>query len=84
MTRQVLLVSKERAGAHRTIAQALRHAVDGALIRLAAGTYEEELLITSLVTLAAEAEAGSVRIHAPSEPVDKGVIDTRAAEIVSM
>jgi Holliday junction resolvasome RuvABC ATP-dependent DNA helicase subunit len=66
MTRQILLVSKDRAGAHRTVVDALRHAVDGALISLAPGTYEEELVIAAMVTLAAEAGPGSARLHAAS------------------
>lgn len=65
MTGQVLLVAPGRPGAHATIAEALLSAADGVLIQLAAGTYAEELVITASVTLAAEGDPGSVRIHAP-------------------
>lgn len=66
MSRQVLLVSPDRPGAHRTIAQALTDAADGALVTIAPGRYEENLDITRAVTLAAEGEAGTVHVHAAS------------------
>ncbi|MEU8788313.1 right-handed parallel beta-helix repeat-containing protein [Streptomyces sp. NPDC048643] len=66
MSRQVLLVSPDRPGAHRTIARALAEAAEGALVTVAPGRYEEALDITRAVTLAAEGGAGSVRVHAPS------------------
>ncbi|WP_329457201.1 right-handed parallel beta-helix repeat-containing protein [Streptomyces sp. NBC_01497] len=62
MSRQVLLVSADRPGAHRSIAQALADATDGALITLAAGRYEEALHITRPVSLVAEGRSG-VEIH---------------------
>jgi hypothetical protein len=65
VTGQALLVAPGRPGAHATIAGALLSATDGALIQLAAGTYAEELVITAPVTLAAEGDPGTVRIHAP-------------------
>jgi hypothetical protein len=66
VTGQALLVAPGRPGAHATIAGALLSATDGALIQLAAGTYAEELVITVPVTLAAEGDRGSVRVHAPA------------------
>ncbi|MEV6546741.1 right-handed parallel beta-helix repeat-containing protein [Streptomyces sp. NPDC051665] len=66
MSRQVLLVSPNRPGAHRTIAHALAEAAEGALITVAPGRYEESLGIVRTVTLAAEGGAGSVRVHASS------------------
>ncbi|MBC3841040.1 right-handed parallel beta-helix repeat-containing protein [Streptacidiphilus sp. 4-A2] len=66
MSRQVLLVSRGRAGAYRSIGEALRDATDGALITIAAGRYEETLTITRPVTLAAEHADAEVRIHADS------------------
>ncbi|MEW1824116.1 right-handed parallel beta-helix repeat-containing protein [Streptomyces sp. NPDC088196] len=66
MSRQVLLVSPDRPGAHRTIAHALAEAAEGALITVAPGRYEESLGIVRTVTLAAEGGAGSVRVHASS------------------
>ncbi|MEU2424746.1 right-handed parallel beta-helix repeat-containing protein [Streptomyces sp. NPDC007851] len=66
MSRQVLLVSPDRPGAHRTIAGALAEAADGALITVAPGRYEEALDIVRPVSLAAEGGAGTVRVHAAS------------------
>ncbi|MER6390598.1 right-handed parallel beta-helix repeat-containing protein [Streptomyces sp. NPDC001523] len=66
MSRQVLLVSPDRPGAHRTIARALAEAVEGALVTVAPGRYEESLEIVRAVTLAAEGDAGTVRVHAPT------------------
>ncbi len=62
MTRQVLLVSRDQPGAHRSIAGALREAREGALIKVAAGQYDEQLVITTMVTIAPETTPGSVRI----------------------
>ncbi|MBK6014463.1 right-handed parallel beta-helix repeat-containing protein [Streptomyces sp. MBT53] len=64
MSRQVLPVSPDRPGAHRTIAQALAEAAEGALITVAPGRYEESLVIVRPVTLAAEGGAGTVQVHA--------------------
>ena len=64
MSRQVLLVSHDRPGAHRSIAQALAEATDGALITVAPGRYDEALHITRPVSLVAERQdAGGVEIH---------------------
>ncbi|GAA3760146.1 right-handed parallel beta-helix repeat-containing protein [Streptomyces tremellae] len=65
MSRQVLLVSPDRPGAHRSIAQALADATDGALITIAPGRYEEALHITKPVSLVAEGRSG-VEIRAAS------------------
>ena len=62
--RQTMLVCRERPGAFRSIGGALAQATDGALITLAAGRYEEQLVIRKAVTLAVEAEAGSVQLEA--------------------
>jgi Holliday junction resolvasome RuvABC ATP-dependent DNA helicase subunit/nitrous oxidase accessory protein NosD len=62
--RQVLLVAKDRPSAFGSITEALRHAADGALIALAPGRYDERLIITKVITLAAENEVGSAHIHA--------------------
>ncbi|MEU6028853.1 right-handed parallel beta-helix repeat-containing protein [Streptomyces tauricus] len=64
MSRQVLSVSPDRPGAHRTIAQALAEAAEGALITVAPGRYEESLAVVRAVTLAAEDGAGTVQVHA--------------------
>ncbi|GGN05946.1 right-handed parallel beta-helix repeat-containing protein [Streptomyces fuscichromogenes] len=64
MSRQVLLVSPDRPGAHRTIGLALAEAAEGALVTIAPGRYEEALDIVRPVTLAAEGGAGTVQVHA--------------------
>ncbi|MDT0464430.1 right-handed parallel beta-helix repeat-containing protein [Streptomyces gibsoniae] len=66
MTRPVLLVSPDRPGAYRAIAEALADATDGALITVAPGRYDETLYITRAVTLAAEGTGGTVEISSAS------------------
>ncbi|MFI1561619.1 right-handed parallel beta-helix repeat-containing protein [Streptomyces sp. NPDC020490] len=79
MSRQVLLVSPDRPGAHRTIAHALAEAAEGALITVAPGRYEEALDIVRPVTLAAEGGAGTVRVHASSGSTV--VVDAEAVQL---
>ncbi|WP_153472320.1 right-handed parallel beta-helix repeat-containing protein [Streptomyces kaniharaensis] len=79
MTRQVLLVSPDRPGAHRSIAAALVDAADGALITVAPGRYDEALTVTKAVTLAAEGPAGTVRIH--SAAGSTVVLDAEAVQL---
>jgi Holliday junction resolvasome RuvABC ATP-dependent DNA helicase subunit len=62
MSRQMLLVSQDGSAPYRTIGHALADATDGALITIAAGTYQEALVIERVVTLATASEAGSVRV----------------------
>ncbi|MFH8386874.1 right-handed parallel beta-helix repeat-containing protein [Kitasatospora sp. NPDC018058] len=64
MNRQILLVSPERPGAHRSIGEALSHAGEGALISVAPGRYEENLVVDRPVTLATDGGPGSVVVHA--------------------
>ena len=64
MTRQVLVVERGRAGAFGSVGEALAEAREGALISVAAGRYEESVVITQAVTLAAAGEPGSVQLHA--------------------
>ncbi|MFJ5531074.1 right-handed parallel beta-helix repeat-containing protein [Streptomyces sp. NPDC093261] len=66
MTRPVLLVSPDRPGAYRAIADALADATDGALITIAPGRYDETLYITRAVTLTAEGTGGTVEIASVS------------------
>jgi Holliday junction resolvasome RuvABC ATP-dependent DNA helicase subunit len=66
MTRQLLLVCRDRAGAHDTVGEALRAAAPGALISIAAGRYEECLQIDRVVTLAPERAGDRVEIAGPS------------------
>ncbi|MFB7619369.1 right-handed parallel beta-helix repeat-containing protein [Kitasatospora sp. NPDC056181] len=63
MTRHVLTVCAERRdGGYRTIGEALEAARSGAVISVRAGRYEENLVITKMVTITAEDARGSVRI----------------------
>ncbi|MGW0999542.1 right-handed parallel beta-helix repeat-containing protein [Streptomyces sp. NPDC002520] len=66
MTRQVLYVAPDRAGAYRSIADALGDARDGALITVAPGRYEEALHVTRPVTIAAQDTAQPPRVHTAS------------------
>ncbi|MHA6757438.1 right-handed parallel beta-helix repeat-containing protein [Streptacidiphilus sp. PAMC 29251] len=78
MSRHMLAVSPDRPGAYRTVAAALADARDGTLITLAPGRYEESLLITRPVTLAAD-PAGSATIHSASGSTV--VLDAEAVQL---
>ncbi|MBS2553606.1 right-handed parallel beta-helix repeat-containing protein [Catenulispora sp. NL8] len=82
MTRHILLVSRDRAGACRTIGDALRQATDGALISVSAGRYEESLLIDKVVTLAPEGAGGDVEIHGGSGPAL--IVDADAVQLTNL
>ncbi|WP_030247090.1 right-handed parallel beta-helix repeat-containing protein [Streptomyces sp. NRRL S-350] len=63
MTRHVLTVcAEQRDGGYRTIGAALEAARSGAVISVRPGRYEENLVITKMVTITAEEPRGSVRI----------------------
>ncbi|GAA1988713.1 right-handed parallel beta-helix repeat-containing protein [Kitasatospora viridis] len=64
MARPVLTVCAEQreAGSYRTIGEALQAARSGAVISVRPGRYEENLVITKMVTITAEDVRGSVRI----------------------
>ncbi|MEV7598040.1 right-handed parallel beta-helix repeat-containing protein [Kitasatospora sp. NPDC089797] len=64
MSRHVLTVCQEQGagGTYRTIGEALEAARPGAVISVRPGRYEENLVITKLVTIAAEDVRGTVRI----------------------
>ncbi|MFE0521141.1 right-handed parallel beta-helix repeat-containing protein [Streptomyces sp. NPDC058954] len=79
MSRQVLMVSPDRPGAHRTIAGALAEAAEGALITIAPGRYEESLDIVRPVSLAAETADGTVQVHASSGSTV--VVDAEAVQL---
>ncbi|MEE1824800.1 right-handed parallel beta-helix repeat-containing protein [Streptomyces sp. BE20] len=65
MSRHVLTVCPEqRGGPYRTIGDALAAARNGAVISVRPGRYEENLVITKMVTITAEEPRGSVRITA--------------------
>jgi Holliday junction resolvasome RuvABC ATP-dependent DNA helicase subunit/nitrous oxidase accessory protein NosD len=77
MTRQLMLVGADRP--YRTISEALRNAADGALISIAAGRYDEQLVIDRVVTMTPEQAPGSVHVHC-----DKGVTVAAAADGVQL
>jgi Holliday junction resolvasome RuvABC ATP-dependent DNA helicase subunit len=79
MSRQILPVGGDRPGGYRTIADALRNACDGALITIAAGRYDEQLVIDRVVTMTPEQAPGSVHVHC-----DTGVTVAVAAEGVQL
>ncbi|MER6396565.1 right-handed parallel beta-helix repeat-containing protein [Kitasatospora sp. NPDC001603] len=63
MSRHVLTVCAEPSGGgYRTIGAALEAARSGAVISVRPGRYEENLVITKMVTITAEEARGSVRI----------------------
>ncbi|MFD8785907.1 right-handed parallel beta-helix repeat-containing protein [Kitasatospora sp. NPDC059599] len=64
MSRHVLTVCQEQraGGAYRTIGEALEAARSGAVISVRPGRYEENLVITKMVTIAAEDVRGTVQI----------------------
>ncbi|MCZ9347809.1 right-handed parallel beta-helix repeat-containing protein, partial [Streptomyces sp. TRM76130] len=60
--RQVLTVCPEGTGDARTIGEALARARGGAVLSVRPGTYEENLVVTTRVTIVAEESRGSVRL----------------------
>ncbi|MFB6888106.1 right-handed parallel beta-helix repeat-containing protein [Kitasatospora sp. NPDC056327] len=65
MSRHVLTVCPEqRGGPYRTIGEALAAARSGAVISVRPGRYEENLVITKMVTIAAAEPRGTVRVTA--------------------
>ena len=78
MSRHVLSVSPDRPGAYRSIGAALADAVDGTLITVAPGQYDESLVITRPVTLAADS-GGPVRVH--SATGSTVVLDAEAVQL---
>ncbi|GFH38069.1 right-handed parallel beta-helix repeat-containing protein [Streptomyces pacificus] len=63
MSRQVLTVGTEPRDSHRTIGEALSAARTGALVSVRPGTYEENLVIHTRVTLTAAEGRGTVEIR---------------------
>ncbi len=60
--RQVLTVCPEGTGDVRTIGEALARARGGAVLSVRPGTYEENLVVTTRVTIVAEQARGTVRL----------------------
>ncbi|MFE5300889.1 right-handed parallel beta-helix repeat-containing protein [Streptomyces sp. NPDC056632] len=86
MSRHVLTVSAEAqsdrppaGGSFRTIGAALEAARSGAVITVRPGRYEENLVITKMVTIAAEDPHGTVRIVPP-----RGTVVQVVAEAVQL
>ncbi|MFI8828932.1 right-handed parallel beta-helix repeat-containing protein [Streptomyces sp. NPDC053431] len=86
MTRHVLTVSAEAqgdrpagGGPYRTIGAALEAARSGAVISVRPGRYEENLVITKMVTITAEDPHGTVRIVPP-----RGTVVQVVAEAVQL
>ncbi|SDP42048.1 right-handed parallel beta-helix repeat-containing protein [Lentzea jiangxiensis] len=63
MNRQMLVVAGDRPGAFPSITAALGNAQPGAMISIAPGRYEENLVVSKLVTLSAE-NGGTVEVVA--------------------
>ncbi|WP_306368953.1 right-handed parallel beta-helix repeat-containing protein [Nocardiopsis sp. CC223A] len=66
MSRQLLTVNPDVQGAHDTITSALDAAVGDAVITIAPGRYEENLVLREVVTLVARDGRGSVEITSAS------------------
>ncbi|HUQ54864.1 right-handed parallel beta-helix repeat-containing protein [Lentzea sp.] len=64
MNRQMLVVAGDRPGAFPSISAALGSAQPGAMISIAPGRYEENLVVSKLVTLSAENGGGTVEVVA--------------------
>ncbi|MFD6529920.1 right-handed parallel beta-helix repeat-containing protein [Streptomyces sp. NPDC060184] len=77
MSRQILLVSQDGTAPYRTIGAALAAATDGALITIAAGTYQETLVVNRVVTLA----AGATGVRIDGGGAGAVVIDAEAARL---
>lgn len=66
MSQRRITVSQSAGSGYRTIGEALRAAVDGAVITVHPGSYSENLVLTRIVTIAAEGGPGTVRITPPA------------------
>lgn len=69
--RQVVTVCPEGTGDARTIGEALARARGGAVLSVRPGTYEENLVVTTRVTIVAEqsrAASASHHVRAPRSP----------------
>ncbi|HXA63236.1 MAG TPA: right-handed parallel beta-helix repeat-containing protein, partial [Streptosporangiaceae bacterium] len=79
MSRQLFTVHPDRPDSHRSIGEALSEASSGALIMVAPGRYDENLIISQVVTIAAEEGAGTVELVAV-----RGTTVTVTAEAVKL
>ncbi|MGW6449969.1 right-handed parallel beta-helix repeat-containing protein [Lentzea sp. NPDC055074] len=79
MSRQLLVVAADRPGAYPTIGAALREAADGATISVLSGRYEENLVVSRMVTITAEDGPGTVEVVARTGSV--AVVAAPAAQL---
>jgi Holliday junction resolvasome RuvABC ATP-dependent DNA helicase subunit len=79
MNRQLLVVAGDRPGAFPSISEALGSALPGAMISIAPGRYEENLVVSKIVTLSAENGNGTVEIIAK-----QGSVLVASAEAVQL
>ncbi|OZM70825.1 ATPase [Amycolatopsis antarctica] len=82
MNRQLLVVATDRPGAYSTIGAALREATDGATISVQAGRYEENLVLSRMVTVTAEEGPGTVEVAAKTGSTV--IVDAEAAQFVGL
>ncbi|WP_109638741.1 right-handed parallel beta-helix repeat-containing protein [Lentzea atacamensis] len=79
MNRQLLVVAGDRPGTYSSIGAALSSALPGAMISIAPGRYEENLVVSKIVTLSAESGNGTVEIVAK-----QGSVLVSSAEAVQL
>nr|WP_221382674.1 right-handed parallel beta-helix repeat-containing protein [Actinoplanes polyasparticus] len=66
MSRQSITVDQSAGSGYRTLGAALAVASDGAVVNVRPGTYQENVILTRIVTIRAENGPGTVRIAPPS------------------
>ncbi|MFY1635514.1 right-handed parallel beta-helix repeat-containing protein [Solwaraspora sp. WMMB335] len=62
MSQRRITVSQSAGSGYRTLGEAMRVAVDGSVITVQSGSYSENLVLTKIVTIAAQDGPGTVRI----------------------
>ncbi|MGM1060382.1 right-handed parallel beta-helix repeat-containing protein [Saccharothrix sp. Mg75] len=82
MNRQLLVVDRNRPDAYPTIGAALTHARDGAMISVLPGRYDENLVLTRVVTLTAEEGPGTVEVRATTGSTV--VVDAEAVRLTGL
>ncbi|MDQ2588763.1 right-handed parallel beta-helix repeat-containing protein [Saccharothrix yanglingensis] len=82
MNRQLLVVAQNRSDAYPTIGAALTDARDGAMISVLPGRYDENLVLTRMVTLSAEEGPGTVEVRAATGSVV--VVDAEAVRLTGL
>ncbi|XVS67708.1 right-handed parallel beta-helix repeat-containing protein [Actinosynnema sp. CA-299493] len=82
MNRQLLVVAQNRSDAYPTIGAALADARDGAMISVLPGRYDENLVLTRVVTLTAEEGLGTVEVRAATGSAV--VVDAEAVRLTGL